>query len=186
MPATINGTSGFGGNLTGNVTGNADTATFATSSLTLAAAQNTTSGTSIDFTGIPSWVKRITVMFDGVSTNGSDNILIQTGSGSFDTSGYIGAGSYIGLSTLATVNSTAGYVVQNGGAANTISGCLCITLLTSNSWVANGVFGFSNTTAVILAAGARGVSGALDRVRITTTGGTNTFDAGRVNISYEG
>jgi len=29
MPATINGTSGFGGNLTGNVTGNADTSTAA-------------------------------------------------------------------------------------------------------------------------------------------------------------
>jgi hypothetical protein len=152
----------------------------------LGASVASTSGTAIDFTGIPAWAKRITVMFEGVSTNGSDNILIQTGSGSFDTSGYIGSGSYLGSSTLSTTNSTAGYVVQNGSAANTISGCLRITLLKSNSWVADGVFGFSNTAATCVIAGARGVSNALDRVRITTTGGTNTFDAGIVNIMYEG
>ena len=38
-----------------------------------------TSGTSVDFTSIPSWVKRITVMFNGVSTSGTSNPLVQLG-----------------------------------------------------------------------------------------------------------
>jgi len=56
--------------------------------LTLGTAVNTTSGTSIDLTSIPSWVKRITVMLNGVSTNGASIPQIQLGAGSVDTTGY--------------------------------------------------------------------------------------------------
>ena len=52
-----------------------------------------TSGTSIDFTGIPSFVKRITVMLNQVSLSGTSNVCIQLGtSGGVDTaSTYVGA-----------------------------------------------------------------------------------------------
>ena len=145
-----------------------------------------TSGTAIDFTGIPSWVKRVTVMFEGVSTNGASNLLVQTGSGSFDTTGYLCAGTQLNAATLVTANSTAGYLIQSGASANTISGALRIALIATNSWVAEGVFGFSNTTTTCTVAGARGTSGALDRIRITTVNGTDSFDAGRINILWEG
>ena len=56
--------------------------------ITSGTSQASTSGTSIDFTSIPSWVKRITLMFNGVSTNGTSNYQIQIGSGSVTTSGY--------------------------------------------------------------------------------------------------
>jgi hypothetical protein len=146
----------------------------------------TTSGTAIDFTGIPSWVKKITIMFSGVSTNGASNLLVQTGAGSFDTSGYIGAGSQLNASTLVTANSTTGYLIQSGSAANTISGALRITLLSTNTWIAEGVLGFSNTTTTCIVAGSRSTSGTLDRLRLTTVNGTDTFDAGSVNILFEG
>ena len=144
-----------------------------------------TSGTSIDFTGIPSWVKRVTVMFSGVSTNGTSNLLIQTGSGSFDTSGYIGSGSQITASGATTATSTAGYIIRTGSAANTISGVVRITLINSNTWVADGVLGFSDSAVTCTVAGSRTTSNTLDRVRITTVNGTDTFDAGSINILYE-
>ena len=161
------------------------TPVMSASVLTLGTAQASTSGTSIDFTGIPSWVRRVTVMFSGVSTNGTSNLLVQTGAGSFDTSGYIGASSQMNASTLVTANSTAGYLIQSGAAANTISGALRITLLGANVWAADGVFGFSNTTTTCTVAGSRSTSSALDRIRITTVGGTDTFDAGSINLLWE-
>jgi hypothetical protein len=47
--------------------------------ITSGTAVASTSGTSIDFTSIPLWVKRITVMFAGVSTNGTSPFLVQLG-----------------------------------------------------------------------------------------------------------
>lgn len=140
-----------------------------------------TSGTAIDFTGIPSWVKRVTVMFNGVSKSGSDLILMQIGSGSFLTSGYSSAA---GIGYL----SSSGFAVSGQAvAANTISGSVVLSLLTGNSWVSSGVVAvLAGTTQVVEpGAGSVSLSGALDRVRITVNG-TNTFDAGTINIMWEG
>lgn len=149
-------------------------------------AQASTSGTSIDFTSIPSWVKRITVMFDGVSTNGSSNIQIQIGSGSFSTTGYLGAASSNG--TAASANSTTGLILTGGSAASCVYfGLATICLIGSNKWACSGNLGRSDSN-VSNAAGSSSpaLSGALDRVRITTVNGTDTFDAGSINILYEG
>jgi len=143
-----------------------------------------TSGTSIDFTSIPSWVKRITVMFQGVSTSGTSNILIQLGSGSFSTSGYISTSMYTSAAALQAVNSTAGFVLGQITAAATISGLVVTATLGSNVWVANGHLK-TTTTQTSSTAGDITLGGALDRVRITTAGGTDTFDAGTINILYE-
>jgi hypothetical protein len=151
--------------------------------LTSGTAVASTSGTSIDFTSIPSWVKRITVMFNGVSTSGTNSFLVQIGSGSVTTTGY--ASSSTGASTaVSTVNSTSGFIIRNASAAFLFSGSITIFLVSSNSYVQSHTLKIA-TTDNVFGAGDVALSGALDRVRITTVGGTDTFDAGTINILYE-
>jgi hypothetical protein len=146
-----------------------------------------TSGTSIDFTGIPSWVKRITVMFQGVSTNAASDFLVQLGSGSVTTSGYLGASSRIVSTAAGTANSTAGFFFNYGqNAAQTMHGNITLTLLTGNTWTGTGQLSDSNTSGTTNSGGSVTLSGVCDRVRITTANGTQTFDAGTINIQYEG
>tara|TARA_R110000868_G_scaffold225009_2_gene477213 strand:+ start:11195 stop:12745 length:1551 start_codon:yes stop_codon:yes gene_type:complete len=155
--------------------------------LTLRTAIATTSGTSHDFTDIPSWVKRVTVMFSGVSTNGTNAPRIQLGAGSIETSGYLGSSSVIASGVLATLFSSGFDFTDNGVQSDLFvrSGSIVFTLLGSNTWAANGCISNSDAGRMFLLAGAKTLSGTLDRVRITTVGSTDTFDAGSVNILYE-
>ena len=150
----------------------------------------TTSGTSITFSSIPAWAKRITVMFSGVSTNGTSPPQIQVGSGSVTTSGYLGANTYIvsGSSGYALFTTGFGIGVATGGwsASVVFHGSISINLLSGNNWVASGVFSRSDTAASYFTAGSITLGGTLDRVVLTTVNGTDTFDAGSVNILYEG
>jgi hypothetical protein len=153
-------------------------------------AQASTSGTSIEFTGIPSWVKRITVMFSGVSTNGTNNILVQLGSGSYTTSGYGGSFGRIQGSTATTGGAiTVGFAVASiNTSTDGQNGSLVLTNLSGNTWTAFGAVFSVSYVAVQTCAGAVGLSGTLDRVRVigSTTGSpTDTFDAGSINIIYE-
>jgi len=152
--------------------------------ITSGTAVASTSGTSIDFTSIPSWVKRITVNFVGVSTNGTSNYQVQIGASSFTTSGYLGA-STDGPVLTATLFTT-GFGMRTASAAAVVHGALVINLVTGNTWVAAGTFARSDGAAFISTAGSLALGGALDRVRITTVNGTDTFDAGSINILYEG
>lgn len=152
---------------------------------TLATAVASTSGTSIDFTGIPSWVNRITVMLDGVSTNGTSNPLIQVGdSGGVETSGYASS-SVIADSVVVVATYTAGFGIRSGNVANSLSGHLILTLRGSNAWICSGTVSAA-AGAIFTVAGTKALSDILDRVRITTVNGTDTFDAGTINILYEG
>ena len=147
-----------------------------------------TSGTSIDFTGIPSWVERITIMFQGVSTNGSSITQIQLGtSGGIVTSSYLGSGFIAAdANTPAIVNMSSGFLTSGFGAAGYIRhGSIVISNITGNSWVAHGITGQSDSTRINMCGGSISLSGTLDRVRITTVNGTDTFDAGSINILYE-
>ena len=148
------------------------------------AAVASTSGTSIDFTSIPSWVRRITVMFSGVSTSGTSNILVQLGSTTFTTTGYGSSAAYTGSST-AGANATTGFVVALTDAATVSFGIATITLVSSNTWVCGSTIGRSTSAFSIVGGGGVSLSGTLDRVRITTVNGTDTFDAGTINILYE-
>jgi len=139
-----------------------------------------TSGTSIDFTGIPSWAKRVTVMFNGVSTSGTSHYLVQVGAGSITTSGYA-SGSYNG----SAVTSTTGMIVEAGSASLVQNGHVIFTSVGSNLWVSSHVVGRSNDGVSTNGGGTVTLSGTLDRVRITTVNGTDTFDAGSINILYE-
>ena len=151
--------------------------------ITQGTAVASTSGTSIDFTGIPAWVKRITVMFSGVSTSGSSNFLVQIGYQSPVTStGYV-SGSTIGTTSSF---STAGMVITTGAAGNTWGGIMTLATLGSNVWVATHGVGRSIDGGSSSGGGNVTLSGTLDRVRITTVNGTDLFDAGSLNILYEG
>lgn len=142
-----------------------------------------TSGTSIDFTGIPSWAKRVTIMFNEVSTNGASNRLIQIGSGSVQSTGYLSTGSFISTA-VNTTSSTAGVVMWDDSAAYVLSGHMVLTNVSGNIWVASHV-GKVSTAQQAIGGGSVTLSGTLDRVRITTVNGTDTFDAGTINILYE-
>lgn len=146
---------------------------------------NSTSGTSIDFTGIPSWAKRITVTFVGVSTSGTNNWLLQVGAGSVTTSGYLGATTSFGLSTLATINVTNGVGLNIVSAAGVVHGSIIFSLHTGNTWIAHGTLGSSAAQNTVNTGSSIALGGTLDRVRITTNGGTDTFDAGSINVTYE-
>jgi hypothetical protein len=145
----------------------------------------TASGTSVDFTDIPSWVKRITIMFDGVSLSGTDSFLIQIGdSGGLENTGYNGGGTRFGASTLAGATFTTGFGFNNSTAACLHSGSVVITNVTGNTWAASGTLGGSATAFANILGGSKTLTGTLDRVSVTRTG-TNTFDAGTINIIYE-
>jgi hypothetical protein len=144
-----------------------------------------TSGTSIDFTGIPSWVKRITVMLAGVSTNGTSPIQIQIGSGSIVTTGYSSILGNVVTAAGGTTTYTSGFICANNiSAATTSKGSVIIANIASNSWVCQGIL-YSRADTAGMSAGDVTLSGTLDRVRITTVNGTDTFDAGTINILYE-
>ena len=157
--------------------------------LTSGTAVASTSGTALDFTSIPSWVKRITVMFNGVSTNGSSQIQIQIGAGSVVTTGYISTASY-GGSSFQFGGITTGFVLEpTGSAGATIvrAGAYQLMSFGGNVWVGSGniTSGINGLVTNACAGYATALSGALDRVRITTVNGTDTFDAGSINILFE-
>jgi len=155
--------------------------------ITLGTEQASTSGTSIDFT-IPANVKCIKVMFSGVSTSGTSDLLLQVGTSSTpQTSGYTASSIIFGATTLATASSTAGFNVYINNAGDTHSGHfeLCLEDGTNHVWTCTGMLGNGNTKFHQTAGGHSGLSGAIDIVRITTVNGTDTFDAGAINIQYE-
>jgi hypothetical protein len=143
-----------------------------------------TSGTSIDFTSIPSWVKRITVLFNGMSLNGNTNFLVQIGSGSITSSGYNSTSSYVPSGTPTTTSSTAGFLVYADSLSLTVSGSITLFNISGNNWVSFHAIK-SSTTTTATGGGDGSLSGVLDRVRITSVNGTATFDAGSINILYE-
>ena len=155
--------------------------------ITQGTAVASTSGTSIDFTGLPAWVKKITVMFAGVSTNGTSPIQIQIG-----TSGGIQATSYTSgawIANTSNTNSTTGLLITaGGGAAYLWDGMAYLTLVNSSTgiWSFNSIFSGNTAGINSIGGGAKTLSGTLDRVRVTTVNGTDTFDAGSINILYEG
>ena len=150
-----------------------------------------TSGTSIDFTSIPSWVKRITIMFDGVSTNGSSNHRIQLGdAGGMETTGYASACSYAGTgASVGATSSVTGFVTTTDiSSTSQITGHTVFTLVSGNTWVAVGgaIYNKASITAFTMTnSGVKTLSDTLTQLRITTIGGTDTFDAGSINILYE-
>ena len=190
-------TSGVGGlSVTGDASGVLQLASAnGTTALTIDASQNVTfaksiltsatavsaSGTSIDFTGIPSWVKRVTVLFNASGTNGTSLVQVQLGSGSVANTGYVSFAS----SATNNASSTTGFVTTYAlNPGQYVAGIMTICLVSGFSYVSSGSTSLGAVNAGS-AWGTKTLSGALDRVRITTVNGTDTFNSGSINIMYE-
>jgi hypothetical protein len=172
---------------TNTLTLQAATATNAVN--TLATAVASTSGTSIEFTSLPSWIKRITLQWSGVSTNGTSNLQVQLGTGSttYTTSGYNCISTLTGAGSATTAASTGFVVVESAASASSLYyGTMVITNITGNTWVATSQFGLSTRNVTIWSSGSIALGSTLTAIRTTTVNGTDTFDAGTINILYEG
>jgi hypothetical protein len=155
--------------------------------LVLMAAKPSTTGTEVDFTGIPSWAKRITVLFRQVSLAAVGVFGVRLGtSGGFVSTGYSAAGSLVAASTAASAIYTDGFFFANGsvGTATELSGQLSLILLGGNVWCAAGQL-TNNTNGTFMATGSIALGGQLDSIRVTTQAGTSAFDLGTINVMYE-
>jgi hypothetical protein len=142
-------------------------------------------GTFVDF-DIPAGVKRVTVMFDGVSTNGASYIQIQVGAGAFQTSGYAATGKNLSDTTLSTITSTTGFTLGYSQASESYQGLYTLMPVNGNTWLIAGVnHSIGATSRSNVASGRVTLSDILDRIRITTVNGTDQFDAGTINVSWE-
>jgi hypothetical protein len=170
-----------------------DGSTVTSASITPAKlSQPFTSGTAVtpsavtftDFTGIPSWVKRITVVFNEVSTNGTSGTLIQLGtSGGVVSSGYLSTS--VGTAVSAGVsNYTAGFGIRNDSASYVMSGHMVITSIGGNIWISSHTTKVS-TAVCPVGGGSVTLGGTLNQIRFITSNNTDTFDAGSINILYE-
>ena len=146
----------------------------------------TTSGTTIDVTGIPANTKRITINFFGVSRAGASYPLIQLGAGSVDTNGYICASTGLGGSGSSTFTFTNGFGVANTSASNLIYGSVVLNRVNSSTfeWTIGGTLYVTNATNPI--SGAKTLTGILDRIRLTTLSGTGAFNGGEISVICEG
>ena len=199
MPSTINASTSSGIVQTADTSGVLELQSNGTTQFTVdstgaygqlerGTAVASTSGTSVDITGIPSWVKRVTIMFNDVSTSGTSNPVIRLGTaGGIDSSAnYYAMGGNINTSSVATAtNYTTGFGLLSSTASNSIVGSFVITNISGNIWIMSGTFA-QNTSNVNWITGRVPLSGVLTQLRVTTLGGTDTFDAGSINILYEG
>jgi len=148
----------------------------------------TTAGTSIDITGIPSGVKRISLHFSGVSTDGTSAWLVQLGdSGGVEATGYNGSGSLIGTASAASTAYTTGFGLKSSASTYVMHGTIILSLVDAATflWAATGALGRSSTETILITGGTKALTAELDRIRLTTVGGTDNFDAGSINIQYE-
>lgn len=168
--------------------GTIQAADIATGALAVAhdTAKASTSGVAVEFTGIPTWARRITITVNGVSSNGVTNLLVQPGvSGAPTTSGYTGNAVFSWASEVVPVSSTAGIPIFNNVASYKHFGELVLTNISGNTWLASGQFVVTGTQGCSISGGVVTLSGALNYLRVVAANGTDTFDAGSINLFYE-
>ena len=155
-------------------------------SLTQGTAQTVSTVTSINFTSIPSWVKRITVTMSGVTvTANASNLTLRIGSGAYDATGYNG-----GFFRLASgnnypgfVGSTTAFIIINPGTSNVCSGSFVLTNITGNNWALLSSVSDSAQT-LNINAGNHTTSGVLNQLQLICADGSTTI-TGTFNILYE-
>jgi hypothetical protein len=198
MTASINASTSAGVIVTSDTSGDIALQSAGTTKFTIAStgaygqlvsmtAQTPSAVTFADFTGIPSWAKRLTVMFNGVSFTNTANVFIQLGTASgFASTGYISTSNILNnASGSSGSSSTSGFLVFDGDASYVLYGTCVITLLSSNNYVATHSYRVS-TSQIILGSGSVSLGGTLNSVRIISSDNVGTFDAGTINILYEG
>lgn len=156
-------------------------------------AKATTSGTFIDFSpvdgsGIPAWAKEVEVVLNGVSVSGTSLLLVQLGSGSVLTAGYTSSVSTTEVGqAISGATSTVGMLASGGASATNVwSGSMRLLAASALQWVETVLVGYTAVSASSKGGGKVTLGGALDRIRVTTVNGTDSFDAGSVSIIVKG
>lgn len=155
--------------------------------MTQGTAVTSTTGTSVDFTSLPSWIKRVTVLLNGVSLSGTALLRFRLGTSSgFVTTGYASNGSMVSALGNAFASQTAGFDVYDTGSAagDTYSGKMVFENITGNTWVAVANIA-NNSNQFYTTVGSIALASALTQLQVTSSNGTDTFDAGTINIIYE-
>lgn len=155
--------------------------------ITLGTAVASTSGVNVDFGSIPATANRVKIMLVDVSTTGADTLLVQLGdSGGVETTGYTGVITNVQASVTPAVFGGTGFeLIATGGAAGTVTGIVTVSRFTGNTWVVDAAVARTDAARYYTSVGAKTLSATLDRIRLTTVAGSNTFDAGTVNVSWE-
>ena len=185
---TLAGAAGTNGQVLTSAGSGLPSWTTISAGFTLGTPVATTSGTSVTFTGIPAGTKQIIVSFNEVSTSGTSYVIVQIGdAGGIEITGYQGSGvSILGI-VVDQASASAGYLILSANAGHKLSGSITLTLenATAFTWAATGSWGDGiAANASWFTAGRKSLSATLDRVRITTVNGTDTFDLGEINIAY--
>lgn len=148
---------------------------------------SSTSNTFLDFENIPSWANKITLMLYAIGTTGTADLLVQVGSGSISSTGYVSTTNQISIASgTGGTSSTAGFIVRSAASTNQFYGQMILTHIGSNIWTSSHGFRSATNLTVQGGGGSDVLTGALDRVRLTTTTGTPTFNGGQANILIEG
>jgi hypothetical protein len=192
MPVVISGTDGITSptSTTTGVIVSGTTVADATAvirPLVSATSVASTSGTSITFTGIPSWVKRITVMFQGVKNSANSNISLKLGiSSGIISTGYLGSTVQIGgTATSPATNFSTDFKGQIANTAALYHGTIVFNNLNSNVWTCSGMLSLSNDVYATSIYGSIDLGNILTQLQISTSAGIGTFTAGSINIMYE-
>lgn len=140
------------------------------------------------FSAIPSWAKRISIMFQNISLTGNVFALVRLGTSSgFETTGYK---SQISITNAGsgTANSTIGFIMHWSENASASNGTMTLSCMGNNTWTSSGTYSWEGSTgSTIMSGGSKALTtGVLDRVQILGSDGISTFDTGSVNIMYEG
>lgn len=150
----------------------------------------TASGTEVNFTSIPAWVKRIKVHLL-CSTLGTSGLKIQIGPNSgVVTSGYTGAVDLLGSSVAPHAMSTGFDLEDTTATANNWRAYTAtITKVgTSNTYHFTVIGGASGTANVITLGGGfitLGNGNPCEFVKVTTQNGTDAFGGGSITLFYE-
>jgi hypothetical protein len=178
-----------GGTMTGNLTLPNLIATASVQGALQHLPSITLSGVSTDLTGIPTWAKRLTLVFNNIKTSGASSLLIVLGTPSgVDGSHYFSyATAVVPPTTLAVAQTSNGISIGSpGGAASALVALLTITRFDGFAWAYTGSSSNTSSSNGVFITGLKGMSESLTRVRITTVSGADTFTAGSVSLIYEG
>ena len=142
-----------------------------------------TLSSSAAFTGIPSWVRRITIVVEDLSSSGAIPWGVQIGdSGGLETTGYVAASALTYSSTYFST-STAQFVVWANAGTNFHHVIMFLYNPSGNLWVQShcGLVDITGNAA-IHGGGSKTLTGTLDRLSLIPS---TAFDGGTANIFWE-
>lgn len=157
------------------VAGNIDLSVVGTG---VSAATAASSGTAVDpVLTIPATATRLWIMFDAVSLNGTDDLLVQIGdSGGIENTGYVSG------SRESAASSTAGFIMFVGNATRAATGIMHLVKGAGNQW-----FESHNIYSPTISSGGGGsktLSDTLTQIRILPSG-ANSFDgSGTITVRW--